>query len=482
MLRIPPLDSYQSVPARVERVALAACIALAVFAFAAPLLRLPLLMELPNEGWNATHAVRWFMGGPLYPAPGEPIVFNYLPLWPWLTGHLAAILGDVVTAGRVLSLAAALAIGGGIFALARGLGLSRVGAAFAGALAVAMLGCFYNIYFGLNEPQLLAHALVIAGAAILVRARGLKGVALAAGVMLAGALAKHVVIAMPIAATLWLWLNRRALFWAWLACAGGFGAMLAAALILGFGPAFLPNMLYPRILDLGRMFTNLAQVLKVAVPLLAFVVLVMRDRRRDDAVRFAGLAILAALAEIAIMGAALGVSSNIAFDLIIAAALAAGVIHDRWPGAGIRMALLGLFVAIPLATMQRDAWRPLVIPAARAQLHDIDRAGRQAAALIRAAPPGPVACETLTICVRAGRPSAVDLWKLRLERTLAPSVDSQAILRRIAAGEFAAVTVLGFMWRSSDEFNLPGLRAALAGLDARSYAPFFVLYTPHMPR
>lgn len=78
----------------------------------------------------------------------------------------------------------------------------------------------------------------------------------------------------------------------------------------------------------------------------------------------------------------------------------------------------------------------------------------------------PVACETLSICFWAGRPSIVDLWKLRHERTLA-SLDTPRLLEAIAGGRFGAVVTFGNFSGPQQDENLPGLWAPLA----EGYAP-----------
>ena len=75
--------------------------------------------------------------------------------------------------------------------------------------------------------------------------------------------------------------------------------------------------------------------------------------------------------------------------------------------------------------------------------------------------PGPVACEALSLCVWAGHVSDVDLWKLRHETTLAPTVDPAAVVARIARGDYAAVALFGRVADGGADGNLPGLFAAL---------------------
>ena len=83
--------------------------ALAALFMVWPMWRATLPLEVwSNEGWNAYHADDAFNPMALYPSPSGLIANNYPPLWYLLTRLLAALFGDAVVAGRVLSLIAVL--------------------------------------------------------------------------------------------------------------------------------------------------------------------------------------------------------------------------------------------------------------------------------------------------------------------------------------------------------------------------------------
>ena len=65
-----------------------------------------------NEGWNAYHADAAMGAAPLYPPTDTLIVNNYPPLSFYVVGALSRIFGDALYVGRVLSLAAVVALGG----------------------------------------------------------------------------------------------------------------------------------------------------------------------------------------------------------------------------------------------------------------------------------------------------------------------------------------------------------------------------------
>lgn len=455
--------------------AVALLAALGLMALVEPLSRLVLPLEQANEGWNALHAARWMAGGPLYPPRSSWIANNYPPLWFMLEGRLGAWLGDPIVAGRFVALVAFVLTAALIAAAVRALGGERLACVAAASFFVTVMGCAYGLWIGLAEPQMLAHALALAGLVMLLRARGRAAVALAALPMVAAMLVKHNAFALPLAALAWLAWFRRSLLGAWLASAAFAGAAAAIAILAAFGGDVLAGIAYPRLLSLGRLATNLGQVSKVAVVLVAWVLLVwaVGHRRDDEAMGLASCAIVAAVAELAITGGALGVSSNVAFDLVIASSLALGVLimrvdtvpDTRWRAA-LRLrsdAVAALLVAAAVVrtaiSLSPEALTPFD-PQARAQraalLDEVAATRARVAALA-----GPVACEALSLCLWAGHSSDIDLWKLRHERTLTPVVDPQAVVARLATGDYAAVLLLGRVESAAADRNLPGLFAAL---------------------
>src|SRR5258708_39380653 len=113
-----------------------------------------------NEGWNAYYGDAAMGRSPLYPSADQLITNNYPPLSFYMVGGFGHLVGDPVLAGRLLSLCAVLAIGFAIALMVRELGGSRLGAALAGAFFVGTITRFCLSYVGMNDPQLLAQALM----------------------------------------------------------------------------------------------------------------------------------------------------------------------------------------------------------------------------------------------------------------------------------------------------------------------------------
>ena len=158
----------------------------------------------PNEGWNAYHAAAAMSGAPLYPGPQSFMVNNYPPLSFYLVGGLGRVLGDYIFAGRIVALLAFFFVSFGIFAAARRMGCQRYEASF-GALLYASGLLVFTDYVGIDDPQMLAHALAMAGFLLLLKEpRGAGRIGAAALLFVLAVFVKHNVIAMAVAMTVWL--------------------------------------------------------------------------------------------------------------------------------------------------------------------------------------------------------------------------------------------------------------------------------------
>lgn len=453
---------------RVEWLMLAILAAVAVFALGPRLMQIGLRIELPNEGWNALHAIRWASGGALYPEPGSWIINNYPPLWFWLIGTLGEWTGDTIIGARYAATTAFFAAAAGVVAVARALAAGWFASLAGGAFFVGTLAGPFGSYVGLAEPQMLAHAVMLGAAVVALGARSRARIAIAGLICVTAALIKHNVLAIPLALTVWLWLHRRELLVYWLASGAVAGLAALGACVMLYDGAFIWNLTYPRVLEPRRIFTGLGHASKVAVVLVVWVGLLLRlGRRRDPAIDFVTLALGAAILEIVLLGGALGVSFNIAFDLVIAAALALGValeairrsVRPSWPWWGALVLVLVIMrIGFGLNADARSGWSPET----RAQYAAVAAESNAVIARLRSIP-GPALCETLALCVWAGKLPAVDLWKLRFEATLSPTVPADSVVAWVAAGNEASVVVMRPMEASLHDRRLPGLFAALTG-------------------
>ncbi len=449
------------------RIALALLAVCAVWLLIAPLYRMGLWLEQPSEGWNATHALNAFSGS-LYPSRDSFFINNYPPLWFYLTGALSRLGGDPIFVGRAVAFISFCAIAIAVYAIVRGLQASALAACAAALCFVLIMVGPLVIYVGLSEPQMSAHALVAFGAAVLVRAKSAKHAVAAAILTALGLLTKQVVIGLPLASLFWLLIYRRKLLVPWLTTGAAAGAAAFLVLFLLYGSNFIANMLFPRVLSFSTLGKNLALISKAVVPLSAYGIVAWRQRRqRDEAMAFAGFAILAGFAALLLFGSALGVSINIVFDLVIAASIGLGVAWDR--------------ISIVAGAAKENVWRLIVVAAifvrlvigvsyanAAFVLDSRERSRVEAQSLALAAlrdrlkdVKGPVACEALSVCIWAVGRNDADLWKLHFETTLGPFMDTAGLLKRITESRYGAIVLFGYSEPVQDR-RLPGLAAALA--------------------
>lgn len=385
---------------------------------AGPLLTLPHHIPLnPNEGWNAYLAERAMAGDPtrpLYPPPGAMVFNNYPPLSFLLLGLAGRTTGDMIVTGRLVALLSLLASAGLVTSCVRRMGGTRPAAALAGLLMALYATTTFHGYVAIDDPQWLAHAIMLAGLATLLPAAldtSRPGrVAAAALLIVAGGFVKHNLIALPLAVTLWLaWYDRRALaVWCGTSALGllaGFG--LTTGL---YGPDFLTDLLHhTRTLATTGLIEGLRQLAELLGPLLAASLLwagpppdTRMRRMRAFVTLFLVLAVGTGLFEH--MGD--GVNYNALFESLIAACLAVGLALSR-PAGHARLAaclsILPLLVLVPIQ-MDHEARDLHTLPTRTAQW--------QAAIAHLRVTPGPAACETLALCYWAGKEETVDFFNL----------------------------------------------------------------------
>lgn len=389
----------------------------------------------PNEGWNAYHAVAAMAGTPLYPAPGSDFVNNYPPLSFYIVGILGRLTGDMVIAGRIVSLASFLLLSMGIFAAASRMGANKRAAALA-ALVFAATMLVFTDYVAMDDPQLLAHAVAMAGFLLLLPERRPPAHLAAAALLFTVAFfIKHNVVVMAAATTLWLvWRDRRAGLT--LAAAGLTMGLCGLVLFrLTFGENLLTVLATARRYSLTALETGLVDWLRVSFILLLATALLWR-RRNEPFVR---LCLIYAGCGIAVGGYFLGgagVDPNVLFDADIALTLCAALALCGLSAVGRRTLILLLPVPIVLGvvagdTVPRDAvdWRSPNADIAEVSERDI--------AFI-ADRPGPALCALPSFCYWAGKPASVDVFNLG--ETFATGARTDAdLIRRIERKDFSVI-------------------------------------------
>jgi dolichyl-phosphate-mannose-protein mannosyltransferase len=423
---------------------------IATWAFAWPVYRAFLNVEIQNnEGWNAYFADAAMGKMPLYPSADQLITNNYPPLSFYLVGLVGRVVGDPVLAGRLLSLAAVVAIATAIALCVRRLGGSGVAASISAAFFVATMSRFFMLYVGMNEPQLLSEAVMAFGFLWFLIARSNnRGYVGAILVMALAGFVKHNIIAMPLTAFLWLGLHRRRegvkCF-----CVAAIAIMTGIAICYAlFGGNFFLNILSPRHYSLKKALGSFGDLEWVSVGLVvcfynAWV------RWRDVNVQLCSCLIAIALGSYFVQQSGAGVDINAQFDLVIAIAIGLGLAFTQvslWPiarrlGSEQTQAILLLVVCVRLlASKQLQPVRLIFDSSFRNEIAMRERAMNDSIENVRRIS-GDVTCgRDMLVTYRAGKPFVVDTFNAE-QRISAGALPKDAIIARVAAGMLTIVQV-----------------------------------------
>ncbi|HTW34156.1 MAG TPA: glycosyltransferase family 39 protein [Rhizomicrobium sp.] len=391
----------------------------------------------PNEGWNAYLAAAAMAGHAYRDAHGY-VVNNYPPLSFYLVGAAGRIIGDNIIAGRIVSLLAFACVVAGVFRAACAM-KSCTGGALIGTLLFAAWLIVGSEYVGMDDPQLLSHALQIA-ALLLVLKKSPNDIA--AAVLFALALfVKHNLVAMPLAVGLWLLTEDRARARRFIGAGVAFFLLEIVLFRLVYGSNLLGHLASARAYSFALLAGNVGNWLVWGtVPLLIALGLVA-FRPKDRFVFLAALyAAIAVAVGVAFSGGA-GVDANAFFDADIALSLCAalafnriGTRGDQWQAAVAASLLLPLGLGLYQASAGED-WRDpdfWLHPMA-----DETAAARRDIAFIRARP-GPALCEMLSFCYWAGKPAEVDVFNTGQQFAAGHRSDAD-LIRRIDTHDFSVM-------------------------------------------
>ncbi len=407
--------------------ALITVLALTAFAFCCYRAILPLEID-PNEAWNAWHS-RSISVNHLYPAPEELITNNYPPIYFYML-HSFALLGlEPILTGRILSIFAVIILGLLVYQSIIILGLTRLAACagalwFAGTSSTGFAG-----YVGMNDPHLLALAVMCSGF-VWFMAREQRGRAAEPAILLmvlAGFI-KHSIVAIPASSLLWLAFEnwRRAMRAAVLgvvACAIGLLICHAA-----FGGDFIAQLMVPREMTLKNAYLRLPSAQVLLPGAMIVTVWLLADRRHRLAGRITALLLLA-FANGFIQIFAEGVDVNAYFELLFALALGVGIAFGEAANiaaaigvsAGVlrsgfaMLLLLGLSLSFPA-----EPYQLILRDSSRADLAENIDAVKSEVRRIRAIR-GNVSCSIMIVCYWAGKPF---VW------------DGFALTQRVATGQW----------------------------------------------
>ena len=418
-MRSPAIPADQ--PTRLTTILIWSLAALAALFLVWPVWRAFLPLEIwGNEGWNAYHADSAMRGvAGLYPPSDGLVANNYPPLSFYITGWLGRVFGDALYVGRALSLLATLALGVAAAMVVRRFGGTRAAALIGGFWFVATMARFFEFYVGMNEPQLLAQA-IMAAALVWFLKRHADGRAVEPAVLLMvlAGFVKHNIVVVPLVALAWLALDnwrlglRAAIVGAIAAAAG-----LALCMWL-YAPYFVADMLMPRTYHLERALSTFGR-LQFILPAMVLWGAWAYVERRSRSARFSALLIGVALVICVVQKAGAGVDENAQFELIFATAIGVVLAFDGlqrdpwrtgWSPHFIRLLVLGILIVRLLVSSRLEFAYVLFSPQYRALAAENAAVTRAEEARV-AARPGPIACTNLVVCRAAGKPFVYDHFR-----------------------------------------------------------------------
>ena len=417
--------------------------AVAAYYFIYPLWRSQFLIEIwRTEGWNAYFQDAAASGERIYPATSAQIVNNYPPLSFYTIGLLGSAFGDNLFVGRVLSLISLVIISIEVFACVRTLAGGVVGPALGALWFAAIMSHNFTSYVGANDPQLAGEAIMGFGLVWLLRRHKAGQAPLGPLlVMVVGGFWKHNMIAIPLTAVIWLFARRgrRALAPVALSALAAAAGLATCGGI--FGADFFRNLLTERDYSFGHILGNIGHLQWSALTAMIWLSWVLNSRSLGA--KFTSVHVPIALASCLLQWAGDATFGNVEFDWIIALGIAIGVtcasietsVVARYIGpTWTRAAVVTLLALRLIATDRQEPLLVLMDPQFKHSFEAGEQSVRKEAAQV-ASIDGNVYCDIKIVCRLAGKPFAVDDFKVRemlaTKRLDRSELDELLALRRI---------------------------------------------------
>ncbi len=382
-----------------------------------PIWRLGFPMEINrNEAWNA-----WFIdavrnGTPLYPGRDDLIVNNYPPLAFYIVAFASDLIGNTIIAGRLISVFATAVVSAAAAFCIRALGGSRSAAAFGGFWLLATLSQFFPRYVGVNDPSLLALALMGSALALfLYRHAAGRPVEPAIALMVLAGFTKQNIPAIPLTALIWMMHTDKRKALRAISVGVGLCAMGMLLCAAAFGSNFAEQMLMPREISLKHILTTLNKLQWIAPALLCWALWAWPNRKQNG-VRFTALLFALSLISGLLQAAGAGVTYNAYFELVFASAIgvalgfegiASATIAKRFGAPTIQIAMIVVLALRLVLSQALEPYLVLASPAFRSGIRQVNLAVDAEVARIRSMP-GRVSCSIMTVCYLAGKAFVYD--------------------------------------------------------------------------
>ena len=423
-----------------------------------------------NEGWNLLWQQRAAQGLTLYSGHRETLLCNYPPLSFWLIGGLGALGLELNLAARLVSLLALTIISVACVRIVRALGGSHPDGALAAAAFALPLLVFYDGYVGANDPQLLGLAFAAVALALHCGASLRPGRSAAVALLLVAAVfTKHNLIALPAAITFdTLWRGDTRTRVRFMAVGATASALLLGVILAVEGPAFFEALLSPREWWGERAGDYIAEMLDRHWPVFAVAVWGL-IKATPHVRRLLGGYLVLSIALAAYFSGGAGTAENLWFDLLLAAALLAGLAMAsmREPRQPQLLAPAAALIACLPALMGAPRAGLYGLEALGGGLSRSERAFAADAEFLRSRP-GPALCESMLLCLRGGKVPSIDPFNT-YQATRTGQLPADTLIAQISAHRFATIQIRSPRGAEGDRFRNFGLDAH--DTIARDYRP-----------
>lgn len=402
-----------------------ALLGVVLFGMTRPVLTLGRYIPLdPNEGWNAYFADAAINGGVLYPPADALITNNYPPLSFYIVGAVGRLTGDTIFAGRVIALLSLLFVAWSIYhwlqivlepqkvaadKADRPPG-GRAPAVIAALTFLAYAVTYGRAYVAMDDPQWLAHALMLGGLLVLWRRpQDTTHIVLGALLMMAAGWTKHLLIPLPITVSLWLLWRSRPAFAKWLISAILILAIATSLAGWFHGERMFQSLNEPREYMRWKAVTEATAALRYFGPMVALWLAALLKERMRERMAFVSLYLMISTGVAVFAAGGAGVDVNSFFDPLIALCLIVGLALEQL-STGARP--LGAPAAVALAICL-IIYGVIVAPLQLRDIRNIDadeQTALQDIQVIKENGHGRAACEMLNLCYWARSAFTVDFF------------------------------------------------------------------------
>jgi len=403
-----------------------------------------------NEGFNVHYADVVARGQGLYAQPPKFMVMGYPPFSFHTIAILAPGLGGPLVTGRTLALAGLAvitALAGYIVYITAG---DSIAALFSSLLVLLCIGLYGRDYVGMNDPQMMAHAIVLVGATVyLRRPMAWSNVLAGAVIVTIGLFFKHNIIAFPVGIALALLFTNRRLFFIW----SGTGLLLATVLgviiVRMDGPFFLQSLTTARHMSRTQSITaTIAFLRTLQVPVIVGMFGLV-FKRHDRQMWPFSFAMLTGFAYSVFVSAANGINVNHFFDVLVVICMVCGLVFadlrrfaTRHPELPKFDTIIGAF---PLIFLLGFLANPVVVADFALALKGSKTWQEQAAVFAEdvryvASHSGPAICEDLLICDDSGKNIDYDAFNVN-EAVLTHPAYQGEIIARLSAKQYGVIQI-----------------------------------------